>query len=84
MIIDASPLIIFGKINKLNLLKKIYKNIKITNSVYDEVVLKGMKKNIRDAFIIREHVDKKDIEILALNDKFSKVADKIKLIYRGL
>ena len=51
MIINASPLIILGKLNKISILIKIYKNLEITNKVYEEVVLKGIEQNASDAFI---------------------------------
>ena len=81
MIINASPLIIFGKLNKIDILKKIYANIEITNEVYQEVVINGIKKNSRDAFIIKEHIDNKDITVIDLTEKFIGKAKKIEGIY---
>lgn len=81
MIINASPLIIFGKLNKIDILKKIYANIEITNEVYREVVINGMKKNSRDSFIIKEYIDNKDINVIDLTEKFIDKAKKIQAIY---
>lgn len=81
MIINASPLIIFGKLNRIDILKKLYSNLKITRSVYEEVVIKGIKKNERDALIVKEHINNKEISISDLTDKFSSIANKIKFIY---
>ena len=81
MIINASPLIIFGKLNKIDILKKIYDVIEITNGVYQEVVINGVKKNSNDAFIIKEHIDNKDIKIVNLTEKFIGKAKKIAVIY---
>ena len=81
MIVDASPLIIFAKLNKIGLLRKLYKNIQIADEVYKETVLRGIEKNSRDAFIIRECVSDKSIEVLSLNEKFSETAAKIQPIY---
>ncbi|MBI2659069.1 hypothetical protein HYX05_03150 [Candidatus Woesearchaeota archaeon] len=81
MIINASPLIIFGKLNKIGILKKIFANIEITNEVYQEVVVNGMKKNSRDSFIIKEHIDNKEIDVIALTEKFIGKAKKIQAIY---
>lgn len=80
MIVNASPLIIFGKLNKIGILIKIYKNIEITHEVYNEVVLNGIAKNSSEAFIIREHVNNKYIKILNLNYKFSNLAHNIREI----
>ncbi|MBI3036024.1 hypothetical protein HYY71_06925 [Candidatus Woesearchaeota archaeon] len=82
MIIDASPLIIFGKLNKISILKKLYKNIEVTNEVYNEAVLKGIEKNSKDAFIIKEYVDNKTIKVFRLEENFYNIANKIRTIYR--
>lgn len=81
MIINASPLIIFGKLNKIGILKKIYGNIEITNEVYQEVVINGIKKNSRDALIIKENIDNKDIKLVNLTEEFISKAKKIQAIY---
>lgn len=81
MIINASPLIIFGKLNKVDVLKKLYQNIEITNEVYKEVVLKGLEKNATDASIIKHHIENKNIKVFNLNKKFIEMADKIQSIY---
>ena len=79
MIINASPLIISGKLNKIGILKKIYGDIEITKGVYQEVVINGVKKNSSDAFIIKEHIDNKDIKIVGLIEKFIDKAKKLLL-----
>ena len=64
MIINASPLIIFGKLCKLDILIKIYTNIEIPNEVYQEVVINGINKNSRDALIVKEHIDNNKVDIV--------------------
>ena len=81
MIINASPLIIFGKLNKISILIKIYKNLGITNKVYEEVVLKGIEQNASDAFIVKQHIENKEIKVFNLDKKFLETANKIQLIY---
>lgn len=81
MIINASPLIIFGKLNKISILKELYKKIEISNEVYQETVLKGIGKNSPDAFILKWHIDNKDIEALKLDAKNLALANKIQNIY---
>ena len=81
MIINASPLIILGKLNKISILIKIYKNLGITNKVYEEVVLKGIEQNASDAFIVKQHIDNKEIKVFNLDKKFLDIANKIQLIY---
>ncbi|MBI2130625.1 hypothetical protein HYU10_02535 [Candidatus Woesearchaeota archaeon] len=74
-------MIIFAKLGKIDILRKLYGDIKIANEVYREVVLKGIEKNTKDAFIIRESINGKCIEVLNLNEKFSETAAKIQPIY---
>lgn len=81
MIINASPLIIFGKLNKISILVKIYEDLEITNEVYEEVVLKGIDQNASDAFIVKQHIDNKEIKVINLDKKFLDTANKIKVIY---
>jgi len=81
VIINASPLIIFGKLNRLDILKKMYKNIKISNEVYHEVTIKGIEKNLKDALIIKESINNHEIDIIKLNKEFSPIAQKIEVIY---
>ena len=78
---NASPLIIFGKLNKIGILIKIYKNIEITHEVYKETILKGIEKNAPDSFILKEHNDNKDIEVFKLDNKHLVLANKIQTIY---
>lgn len=81
MIINSSPLIILGKLNKIGILINVFKNLKISNEVYKEVVLNGLKKSSRDAIIVKDHIDNNHIKVIFLNEKFSKLADKIQAIY---
>ena len=79
MIINASPLIIFGKLNKLNILIRLFKRVEISHEVYNEVVVKGGE--LRDALIVKEHIKKGHIEVIKLDDEHYKLAEKIQLIF---
>lgn len=81
MIVNASPLIIFGKLNRIGILKALYKTIEISSEVYQEVVLKGIEKNSTEAFVIKELIGNKEIKVVNLSKKFSALADKIKLVH---
>ena len=81
MIANASPLIIFGKLNKISIMNKIYKNIEISSKVYEEVILKGIEQNARDAFIAKQCIDDKKIKVFNLDKKFLDVSNKIQVIY---
>ena len=79
MIINASPLIILGKLNKLELLVKIFKNIEIPEEVYNEVVIKG--KGYTDSLVLKKFIERGSISIVKLNDKYSKMAEEVQLIF---
>ena len=81
MIANASPLIIFGKLNKIDILRRVFRNIEITKEVFNEVVLKGIEKNSKDALIIKEHIDNKTIKVFGLKERFYNTANKIQTIY---
>ena len=81
MIINAYPLIIFGRLNRIDILKNLYREIKVSNEVYNKVVLKGIEKNSMDAFIVKEQIENNIIRIISLNEKFSSLSNKIKEIY---
>lgn len=74
-------MIIFGKLNKISILAKIYKNLEISNKVYEEVVLKGIEQNSSDAFIVKQYIENKEIKVYDLGKKFLDTADKIQVIY---
>ena len=81
MIINASPLIILAKINKLEILKKTYGSIEIASSVYQEVVVNGLRIDSRDAHIVKEQIDSKNIDVWELRPEFAEKAKKIESIY---
>ncbi len=84
MIVNATPLIIFGKIGKLELLKGVFSKIIISTEVYNEVVQKGIEIKAPDAYLVKEFVDKGEIEVKSLNVKGKKIFDKIKRMYKQL
>lgn len=61
--IDASSLIYSLKMDWISGLKKLYEEIIITTSVYQEVILNGKKKGKPDAFIGEKLIGQKDIQV---------------------
>ena len=57
-VIDSSPLIYLGKAEKLHLLKELYGSIKLPESVYHEVVVKGEDGGFEDATRIKAEIGK--------------------------
>lgn len=49
---NAGPLIAFAKLNLLHLLKALYREVRFTRAVYDEVVVAGMQRGYEDASIL--------------------------------
>lgn len=54
---NSTSLIYLAKLNKLNLLKKLFKKVLIPKAVYDEVVLVGKKKNYVDAKLVENAIN---------------------------
>jgi len=57
IISNSSPLILLARINKLGIIKEIYKKIYIPKAVYSEVIVRGKEEKYSDAFIIERAVD---------------------------
>ena len=81
MIADSSSLIIFGKLNKIDILLRLFNEIEITDGVCKEAILEGLEKKFEDSFILKSHLDKSQIKIIKLDDKYSRLADKIQEIH---
>lgn len=50
---NAGPLIALGKLNRLDLLAELYKEVQIPHAVYDEVVTQGLARGMSDALTVR-------------------------------
>tara|TARA_Y100000310_G_scaffold305567_1_gene345822 strand:+ start:419 stop:934 length:516 start_codon:yes stop_codon:yes gene_type:complete len=81
LIVNASPLIIFGTLDKLEMLRKVCTSIEISQGVYDEVVVQGIKKDLQDARIIKAFVDENSIKVKQLSDTFATQSKRISEIY---
>ncbi len=57
-VVNSSPLIYLGKVNRLYLLKELYSSLKIPTAVYHEVVVKGEEKGFEDALRVKAEVGK--------------------------
>ena len=84
MISNASPLIIFGKLNKLELLYELFGKIIISQAVYEEVVENGMKIKAPEAMLIKNQIENGKIIIKKLNQEFQKKAKLLEDIYASL
>lgn len=81
MIANSSPLIIFAKLNRLDILLKLFEKIEISDEVYKEAILEGLEKKFEDSFILKSSVDMKQIKIINLNDKHIELAYKIQYLH---
>ncbi len=84
MIINSSPLIIFGRLNKLSFLKKVLGELIISEAVYKEVVEKGKIKNAPEAFIIEEAINGGIIKVKKLDESSKKKAISFLNFYKSL
>ncbi|MEK6903505.1 MAG: hypothetical protein AABW64_02565 [Nanoarchaeota archaeon] len=57
IISNSSPLILLAKINKIELLKKMYFTVNIPPGVYQEVVVRGKEEKYSDAYLIERCID---------------------------
>ena len=84
MIVNSSPLIILGSVNKLNLLNNVFDEVTISKGVYEEVVLRGKEVNSPDAYLVEEEVKKRNILVKELNDEYKRKAKLLERIYTQL
>ena len=50
---DAGPLIVLGKLNRLELLADLYREVQVARAVYREVVTQGLSRGTPDALTVR-------------------------------
>lgn len=84
MIINASPLIVFGKLNKLDILIEVFKKLVVAQAVYREVVEEGMKINAPEALLIKDLVEKGKIEVKKLKPAWQRRAYFLQKVYTQL
>lgn len=53
VITNAGPLVALAKLNLLHLLKQLYGRVQFPRSVYEEVVIEGIKRGFEDAHMLR-------------------------------
>ena len=54
VVTNAGPLMALAKLNLLHLLKDLYGKVQFTRSVYDEVVVQGMRQGFEDAHVLQQ------------------------------
>jgi predicted nucleic acid-binding protein len=69
---NAGPLIVLGKLNRLELLAELYETVAIPQTVYDEVVTQGLRHGATDATVIRLFWNQKQWPIVALNSEIRR------------
>lgn len=84
MISNASPLILFARINKIELLAGLYKKIIIPDEVYQEVVVRAKNAGYPDAAIISLFVEKGSIIVRPLGQTAISKANQLVIAYSSL
>ncbi len=82
MICDSTSLIIFGKLNKLGLLKRVFSNLLISEAVYKEVVRNGIINNTPDSFLVKDFLENKFITVKKLEDKWNDKSESLRKTYQ--
>jgi len=62
--IDACSLIYLAKSDLLPIARGLYRDLRITRGVYEEVVLEGRRRNRSDAFVVDSHIEKKAVGVV--------------------
>lgn len=57
LVSDSTSLILFSKIQKLELLKKLFKKLIIPKAVWSEVVVEGERRGYIEAEIVKKHLE---------------------------
>lgn len=66
---NAGPLIVLGKLNRLELLAELYETVAIPQAVYDEVVTQGLRRGATDATVVRLFWNQKQWPVLECDSK---------------
>ncbi len=76
---NSSPLIYLAKIEKLNILKILFKEIIIPKQVYEEVVLKGKEEKFFDALNVENSIKESWIKIkeVDIDEELNQLANEI-------
>lgn len=80
MISDASPLINFAKLNKLDLLIKLFDTIEITKGILAEIIKDG--SFAQEAQLLNEQIVTQKILTLTLNPKYLNKAEQLRNVFR--
>jgi predicted nucleic acid-binding protein len=62
--IDSCSLIYLAKSDLLPVAAQLYRDLKITRGVYEEVVVEGKKRNHADAFLVDSHIQNRKLGIV--------------------
>lgn len=84
MIFDSSVLIIFSKINRTDILLKLYDSIVITDNIYNECIGKEVILRRTDSEIIRGLAEDKKITIVSFNEELKTEMLKISNLHKQL
>jgi len=71
---NAGPLIVLGKLGRLDILQKLYETILVAQEVYEETVVSGIALGAPDAYLIRDYFlsemfKKKQVQAIKLQNE---------------
>jgi len=68
VITNAGPLMALAKLNLLHLLKDLYGRVHFARSVYDEVVVQGIRQGFEDAHVLQQFLHQEGWEPTVIAD----------------
>lgn len=81
---NSTPLIYFAKANALQLLSRLYEEVVIPQAVYEEVVVKGLKKGYKDAGLVKAAIKEGSIRVEKAHSKnIEKILKQAPMLHRG-
>lgn len=75
---DASPLIVLGKMEQAELLRKLYGRVLVTPSVWEEAVTRGREMGARDAAYLEKFAEGQRISRARLSAREQELAQRLR------
>lgn len=67
-LVNAGPLIVLGKLNRLQLLTDLYPGLRVPMAVYHEVVTEGLLRGMPEALTVRLYLDHHRVPLVEVSE----------------
>jgi predicted nucleic acid-binding protein len=68
VIADSGPLMALGKVGLIELLPRLYGQVRLPSAVHDEVVVQGLKRGYPDALLVQMAIQQGRLVVVEMND----------------